>query len=421
MYKAQIGCYSVANGSAAVAEGQRLDFTRRCDNAIVRRFDAGVRWAVPTERLYYTDGYLTQFDARTVSLSEDGLRVVLDRTAFYPTSGGQLFDLGTLGGTRVVEVIDEGETVAHVLATPIGVGPVHGEIDWARRFEFMQQHTGQHLLSAVFQELFGFATASVHLGEEGGTVELAVGSVSGTQAREAEILANRFIVENRGVSISFEESPEGLRKAPERTGALRIVSIEGLDKSACGGTHVSRTGEIGSLSIRKAEKIRGNTRLEFVCGFKAVRRARMDFELLTAAGRAFSRPLEEVPAAVVAMQEASRTDSKLVRSLALELAGYRGRSLFDAAVTGADGVRRHWLRLDAVDESTRAVAQSFVGCGSGVLLATGGGAVLVAASADAGVHCGNLLKQFGRGGGSALLAQGSLTEAGLLAEALGIF
>lgn len=366
-----------------------------------------------TERLYYNDCYLAEFDAKTVSLSGDGLRVVLDRSAFYPTSGGQLFDLGTLGGSWVVEVVDDGDAVTHVLETPIAAGPVKGVIDWGRRFPFMQQHTGQHLLSAVFHSLFGFETASVHLGEEGGTVELATGTISEAQMREAEARANQVIVENRDVVVTFEENPEGLRKASERTGRLRIVSIAELDKSACGGTHVRKTGEIGSLLLRKAEKIRGNTRVEFVCGAMAVRRARQDYELLTAAGRAFSRPLEEVPAAVGALQEAAKDSAKQVKALALELAGYKGRALFAAAAGG-----RHWEKLDAVDESTRALAQAFVGCGTGVFLATGGGAALVASS-DPAVHCGNLLKQFGRGGGTAALAQGSVGEVGPLAEALG--
>lgn len=372
-----------------------------------------------TERLYYTDGYLTRFDALTVALSGDGLRVILDRTAFYPASGGQLFDLGELGGARIVEVVDDGDAVTHILASPIAAGPVHGIIDWPRRFEFMQQHTGQHLLSAVFHEMFAFATASVHLGEDGGTVELAAGAVSDRQVREAEARANALITENRKVSISFEENPEGLRKASERTGPLRIVTIDGLDKSACGGTHVARTGEIGALLIRKAEKIRGNTRLEFVCGFKALRRARQDFELLTAAAKAFSRPLEEVPAAVAALQESARADAKLAKGLSLELAGFKGRALFEATSAGAGGVRRHWAKLDAVDEPVRAMAQAFVGGGPAVFLATGGGAVLVASSHPA-IHCGNLLKQFGRGGGSATLAQGSLADPVLLAESLGV-
>ncbi|MBI2686364.1 MAG: hypothetical protein HYX27_08615 [Acidobacteria bacterium] len=372
-----------------------------------------------TDRLYYTDCYLQQFDAQTIAISEDGLRVILDRSAFYPTSGGQLFDVGVLNDVRVVDVIDDDDVVTHILAQPLGAGMVRGEIDWPRRFEFMQQHTGQHLLSAMFHELFGFTTVSVHLGDDGGTVELAAAALSDGQAQEAELAANRVIAENRAVTIGFEENPEGLRKASERTGPLRVVTIEGLDRSACGGTHVRRTGEIGPLFIRNAEKIRGNTRLQFVCGFKAVRRARMDFSLLSAAGRAFSRPLEEVPAAVSALLESAKDTAKQVRGLSLELAGYKGRELFGAAVVGADGIRRHWLKLDAVDESARAVAQAFVACGRSVFLATGGGAVLVAASADAGVDCGKVLKQFGRGGGSTALAQGSIAEPGPLAEALG--
>jgi hypothetical protein len=156
-----------------------------------------------------------------------------------------------------------------------------------------------------------------------------------------------------------------------------------------------------------------------VCGIKAIRRARQDFELLAVAGRAFSRPLEEVPAAVLALQESARADAKLVKSLSLELAGFKGRSLYQNAAAGADGVRRYWAKLDAVDEPVRTLAQAFVGCGPGVFLATGGGAVLVASSHPA-VHGGNLLKQFGRGGGSASLAQGSLADPALLAEALGV-
>ena len=369
-----------------------------------------------TERLYYLDCYQAEFEAQTVSVSQDGLRVVLDRSAFYPTSGGQLFDEGELNGARVVDVVDDGEWVTHVVDTPVTPGGVRGCIDWARRFAFMQQHTGQHLLSAVFHELFEFGTASVHLGETGGTVELACGSVSEAQMREAEARANAVIVENRAVAIGFEEKPEGLRKASERTGPLRIVTIDGLDKSACGGTHVRRTGEIGSLLLRKAEKIRGNTRVEFVCGSMAVRRARMDFELLTAAGRAFSRPLEEVPAAVTALQETARESAKAAKGMALELAGYRGRELYASA--GGEGVRRHWEKLAVVEESTRALAQAFVGCGPGVFLASGGGTVLIASS-DPSLHCGNLLKQFGRGGGSAALAQGSVAETAPLAGALG--
>ncbi|HEU0123179.1 MAG TPA: alanyl-tRNA editing protein [Bryobacteraceae bacterium] len=372
-----------------------------------------------TERLYYTDCYLTRFDAQALSVSGDGLRAVLDRSAFYPTSGGQLFDTGELNGIRVREVIDDGELVVHLLEAPIAAGPVQGCVDWERRFAFMQQHTGQHLLSAVFHEQFGFATASVHLGEEGGTVELEAGALSDEQLREAETRANAVITANLPVTIAFEENPQGLRKPSERTGPLRVVTIEGVDKSACGGTHVHRTGEIGSLLLRRQEKIRGNTRVEFVCGRMAVRRARLDFDLLSAAARVVSRPVEEMPAAVAALQEAARESAKSTKALALELAAYRGREQFAAASPGQDGVRRHWAQLAAVDEAARAAAQTFLACGPGIYLATGGGAALVAASPEAGVHCGNLLKQFGRGGGGAAMAQGGLPDPAPLAAALG--
>jgi len=363
-----------------------------------------------TERLYYTDCYQTAFDAEAVSLSDDGLRVTLNRTAFYPTSGGQLFDLGTLAAARIVEVIDEGDEIVHVLDKPIPPGPVHGEIDWPRRFAFMQQHTGQHLLSAVFHELYGFATASVHLGVEGGTIELATGTVTDQQLRAAERRANEVITENREVTIAFEENPEGLRKASEREGALRVVTIAGLDKSACGGTHVRRTGEIGVILIRRQEKIRGNVRLEFVAGSTAVRRARADYELLTAAAKAFSKPLEEVPAAVISLQESAKDSSKQAKALALELAAHKGRELYAAAPAAADGIRRYWHQLDVpVDETTRAIAQAFVACGGeAIFLATGAGTALLAATPGAGIHCGNFLKEHGRGGGTPTLAQGTL-------------
>lgn len=372
-----------------------------------------------TERLYYSDCYVTQFDAQTVTLSVDGLRVALDRSAFYPASGGQLSDRGSLGGIAVLDVTDDGDVVTHVLASPILAGPVHGRIDWRRRFGFMQQHTGQHLLSSVFHSLFGFETASVHLGEESATIELAVGSVTESQIREAEAQANALIAENRPTTISFEEEPEGLRKSSARSGTLRIVNIAGIDKSACGGTHVRQLGEIGALLIRETEKIRGNTRLAFVCGSKAIQRAREDFDLLTEAGRAFSRPLEDVPAAVRGLQESAKDSAKRLKVLSAELAGYRGRATYEAAEQGDGGIRRHWAKRDGLDDSTRAEAQAFTACGSGIFLATAGAAVLIASSA-AGIHCGELLKQFGRGGGTASLAQGTAPEPGLLAAALGL-
>jgi Ser-tRNA(Ala) deacylase AlaX len=228
-----------------------------------------------TERLYYSDAYLTDFAAAVVARSEDGRRIYLDRTAFYPTSGGQPFDTGWLGDTAVTDVVDEGDRIAHVLAEPILGEHLHGRVDWPRRFDHMQQHTGQHLLSAILAERFGAPTVSVHFGTDASTLDLDTGSFSREQTVEAEARVNQAVTDNRPIRVSFEDagSAAGLRKAPGRGGMLRIVTIEGLDRSACGGTHVRATGEIGPILIRKVERVKQLVRLEFVCGARAVRRA----------------------------------------------------------------------------------------------------------------------------------------------------
>ncbi|MDQ8169151.1 MAG: alanyl-tRNA editing protein, partial [Gemmatimonadota bacterium] len=234
-----------------------------------------------TDRLYYTDARLDRFTAAVLDIADDGRRVYLDRTAFYPTSGGQPHDLGTLGGIAVVDVIDEDDRIAHCLAEPIGV-PVGamlvGQIDMTRRFDHMQQHTGQHLLSAMLADHFDWPTLSVHFGDDTNTVDVAAEDIDPAALADLERRANALIVQNRPVTISFEDAAAatGLRKPSDRDGELRIVTIEGIDRGACGGTHVDSTGEIGALLLRRAEKTKGHTRLEFVCGHRAVTRARAD-------------------------------------------------------------------------------------------------------------------------------------------------
>src|SRR4249919_967027 len=181
-----------------------------------------------TERLYYTDSYVREFQARVVERSADGRTVYLDRTLFYPSSGGQPFDVGSIAGIAVVDVVDEEDRIAHLLAEPLATdGDVAGEIDWARRFDHMQQHSGQHLLSAVFEELFGLHTVSFHLGADSATIDLEGGSVEPRSVVEAERRANQVVSENRTMDVRFEDATQaqGLRKASERAGLLRIVSI----------------------------------------------------------------------------------------------------------------------------------------------------------------------------------------------------
>ena len=223
-----------------------------------------------TERLYYDDSYLRRFHA-TVETGADLSRVYLDRTAFYPASGGQPFDTGLIGPARVVEVVDEEDRVAHLLDRPLEPGWYPCEIDWPRRFDHMQQHTGQHLLSAVLSDAFGLPTVSFHLGAEASTIDVeAPPQFDPARLVEAESRANALIFENRRVSVSYHDGREDnlrLRKPSEREGIIRVVTIEDLDRSACGGTHVAATGEAGPILIRKLDRIRGNLRIEFLCRF----------------------------------------------------------------------------------------------------------------------------------------------------------
>jgi len=372
-----------------------------------------------TERLYYQDCYLREFGARVIALSDGGATAYLDRTAFYPTSGGQPFDTGTIGGVAVIEVIDEDERIAHRLAGPLAHQVVDCVVDWDRRFDHMQQHTGQHLLSAVFAEL-GLPTVSFHLGSDSSTIDLEGSPVDDAMVREAERQANAVVFQNRRVAIEFQHAAEaqGLRKASQREGELRIVVIEGLDRSACGGTHVRATGEIGPIVIRKLEKVRQTVRVEFLCGGRAVRRARADYEALSKIAQLFSASLEDVPALVATQLETARSADKVRRKMELELAGYRGKELYQSTPAAPDGMRRHVRRVASGSiEELRALAQSFTEQSQAIFAAAveNPPAFLYAVSADTGIHAGQALQKAlseagGRGGGNARVAQGSVPD-----------
>jgi alanyl-tRNA synthetase len=360
-----------------------------------------------TERLYYSDSYLKTFTATVLETS--GERVYLDRTAFYPASGGQPFDTGTLGGVRVLDVADEGDRIAHVLEQPIATGPIAGEIDWARRFDHMQQHTGQHLLSAVFEALAGLATISFHLGRDVSTIDLDAPSVAAETIERIERVANEEVARNHEVTVAIEDaaSVEGLRKVSERQGAIRVVTITGLDRSACGGTHVRRTGEIGCILLRKTEKIRSATRVEFVCGLRAVAMVRADRLVFKEQTETFQERIGGI--------------EKDRRKLAAELADYRGRDLYQRTVPSADGIRRSVTRQTEISDAVRAEAQAFLSGGGAIYVALAGESILIAISEGAGPHAGQLLKRFAdRGGGSATLAQGSIANPVPLLQELGI-
>jgi alanyl-tRNA synthetase len=376
-----------------------------------------------TERLYYSDSYLREFRARVIEADPTGLRVYLDRTAFYPTSGGQPFDLGTLGGpgsrARVIEVAEDDDRIVHLLDAPIHAEEVaeevEGHIDWARRFDHMQQHTGQHLLSAVFEELYAAPTLSFHMGVESSTIDIGIASLEANRAACAEDRCAEIVAQARPVAVTYEDAAavSGLRKESHRTGTLRIVSIADLDRSACGGTHVASTAEIGPLFIRKLEKIRGNVRVEFVCGLRALRQARGEYRILSEIGHELSAPFERAPEMIAAQKARIKALEKSSQRLATELAVREGRELHASTAPDADGLRRITER-GSIDEAMRARAQAFTAAGSAVFLAIceDPPSLLLAASPDSGIHAGDRLKAAlaaagGRGGGNQTLAQGS--------------
>jgi alanyl-tRNA synthetase len=381
-----------------------------------------------TNRLYYTDAYRGEFTAVVVGRSDDSTRVYLDETAFYPTSGGQPHDLGTINGVSVVDVIDEEDRIVHVLASALPAGDsAAGKIDWTRRFDLMQQHTGQHLLSAVFEDLFGYKTVSVHFGPDYSTLDLETELVTHQEMLEAESRANAVVGEARPVTVTFEDarSAGGLRKPSDRDGTLRIVSIDAIDRSACGGTHVRTTAEIGPVLLRANEKVRKTTRVEFVCGRRAIARARKDYEALNGIATSLSASLDDAVGLVGAQADRLKDSDSARKKLAQELAGYRARERYEAEAADATGVRTILIRDAATMDDAKAIAQAAFALPKVVVigaLATPP-SVLVAASDDSGVDAGKLLKATlagvnGRGGGSPRLAQGSVPDAAALERAV---
>ena len=255
-----------------------------------------------TERLYYPDSYLKMFVAKRLSSTstKGGFAIILDQSAFYPTCGGQPNDLGTLGDQEILDVFeDDNQNVVHLVRHEVAAERPTGLIDWERRHDHMQQHTGQHLLSQAFLTTAGFNTIGFHLSSDYVTIDLDTDSVTLSQISAAEKLVNEIVSENRNISsriVPPEEVPHlGLRKESQREGPLRIVSIEDFDVSACGGTHVRQTAEVGGVVIRKTERVNRQVRVEFVCGNRILNTHRSDLETLTAVARQFSVGLAEVP------------------------------------------------------------------------------------------------------------------------------
>jgi alanyl-tRNA synthetase len=387
-----------------------------------------------TERLFYTDCYLRDFEARLLAAEPDarGFRVYLDRTAFYPESGGQPADRGTLSGIPVLEVIEEGEAIAHVVAQKPDPGDVVGRIDWGRRFDHMQQHTGQHLLSGAFERMGNYKTVSFHLGAEISTLDLDSDRLGRRQIEEAEELANQVVFENREVRIFFKSADEAgqldLRKPTLREGEVRLVEVPDFDLSACGGTHVNRTGAVGLVLVRKFERMKGVTRVEFLCGKRALKAARSDFALLTESARLFSGALENMPALIGKQAEELRAALRAREKLVKRVAEYEARELCSAAPekNGRKIVRQVFAAEDHDEAKMLAHAVARLPAAVAFIGVKGKPAALFFAQSPGGAaDMGSILKQTvaqvgGKGGGARDFAQGGGLDETRLEEALSV-
>jgi len=380
-----------------------------------------------TDRLYYQESYLAEFGAQVISCIPAGevFRVMLDRTAFYPTSGGQPFDTGRLGDAAVLEVAEaEGGEIVHTTDRALPAGAVHGSIDWPRRFDHMQQHTGQHLLSAIFVSLFGYATASFHLGREASAIDLAApqSGISPAQLAAAEQRVNEIIFEDRPVAVRYgtreELAAAGVRKEVQREGLLRAIEIEGIELQPCGGTHVRRTGQIGMMLLRKCEKQKGNWRVEFVCGGRALAAAREDRRLLLESARALGGAAADVPALVARAAEEWRQSDRQRKEFQSRLASYEARSLWEEAAAGCGSVRTVQRVLEGAEaDYLRLLATRIVELGRGVALlgARPGGHLVFAQAAGLAGDMNMVLRAVlaetgGKGGGTRDFAQGSCPD-----------
>ncbi len=385
-----------------------------------------------TERLYYTDCYLGEFEARVLRSepAPNGFKVYLDRTAFYPTSGGQPTDFGTIAGIQLLEVVDEGDEIAHLLRISPEAEDVSGKIDWVRRFDHMQQHTGQHILSAAFEKVGDYKTVSFHLGEESSSIDLDSDRLGSGQLEEAENAANQVVFEDRPVQISFRSAGEAsrldLRKPTSRQGEVRLVEVEGFDRSACGGTHVSRTGAVGLILVRKVERMKGLTRLEFVCGGRAHRQARRDLRVLSEAARQFSAALDTVPELIAKQSQELREEIRGREKLLERLAEYQARELWQAApvVAGRHVVRQVLPAEEWAQAKMLAHALAKLPSAVALLGVKGQPTKLLFAQTSGGPsEMDSVLKQTvkkfgGKGGGGSDFAQGGGLEESRLEEAL---
>ena len=386
-----------------------------------------------TERLYYSDSHLIEFDARVVDLSDrvsGWTAIVLDRTAFYPTGGGQPSDTGTLNGARVEECIDDGENgVLHVIkgAAPSRGALVHGRVDWSRRLDHMQQHTGQHILSQAFVTLFNAPTKSFRVLDASCEIDVDLNNPTSEVIERAVELANNVVWEDRAITIRNVTSTEAaelpLRKEPARDGDLRLIEIEGFDLTPCGGTHAYRTGEVGMIAVRSWERAKGLTRIEFVAGTRALADYRKANKSAREVAALFSTGRDDAPHVAAQMVEEHKELNRRIRVLEESVAEAEAAKLLARARDGV--VFEIFESRDA--ESLKRLAHALtMHPGTIALLASRDkdtARLVFARSADAVGDMNALMREAcamldGRGGGKPEIAQGGGKNVSKIGDAL---
>lgn len=375
-----------------------------------------------TERLYYRDSYLKEFTARVIRSTRSGedTEVVMDRTAFYPEGGGQPADFGRLAGADVTGVLEKDGEVVHLVRGPVPEGEVSASVNWERRFDHMQQHTGQHILSQAFEQRFGAKTVSFHMGSDVSTIDLATPGLSPEQVRSVEDLSNQVVFEDRPVVVHLLDPSDlpkfELRKGTDREGEIRVVEVEGFDSIPCGGTHCRSTGEVGLIKVTRWARRSGDVRVEFLCGWRALRDYQGKNEAVVALATSLAVGDQDLREAVERQGRDAMELRRQNEQLRNQLLDVQAEELAAGAETiGGTAVVAALLPERSAEELKRLAARLIADPGRIALLVapTDKASVVFARSDDLSLDAGALLRQAsapfgGRGGGRPNLAQGGI-------------
>ena len=384
-----------------------------------------------TDRLYFADPYLTTFSAKVINhrVQNGKTEVSLDRSAFYPEGGGQPADHGTLSGIAVIDVqSDDDGVVWHTIDAELSTGSIEGRVDWQRRFDHMQQHHGQHLLSAAFEELFDLKTTAFHLAADYATIDLG-GDATEAQLLRAEARTNEIIWQDHPVNARFVTREElaaiPLRKPPTVEGAIRVVSVGGFDHSACGGTHPRTTGAVGILHIRRREKRGSETRVEFVCGGRALNDLRTNGALLSRLAQSFTVGIDGVEEVVGKLREQADATRKRLDATMKALLAHEAKDLVAHAERVLDTPVVRLVRNDLTLDDARVLAREVTAGGAIIVLGIGGDKpqIMIGRPQSHSLDCGKLVREVvtpfgGRGGGQPAMAQGGIPDGTRLSEAV---